>query len=81
MYWTVQDDGKLRIFDGQNGNLFIGFNSMASTYASVKPTCSITRLDNCEPDWDAISHDSVVRNTGVDTGVRNIDTREVVSRW
>ena len=63
MHWTVDDQGSFEIQDGQNGKRFSSLSSMMSTYgADISKGLDVFRLDNCEPDWDHLASDSVVRD-------------------
>lgn len=62
MHWSHTSDGEFFIEDGQNGRVFTSVKDMMNTYgADTGVGVTTFRLDNCEPDWDALAQDSVVR--------------------
>lgn len=62
MHWTNDTQGNFTIEDGQNGKMFNSVSSMTEQYGADKSLGFTTyRLDNCEPDWDHMAQDSVVR--------------------
>jgi hypothetical protein len=93
MHWTNDTNGKFTVEDGQNGRMFGSIREMASTYgADTSAGYTTYRLDNCEPDWDHMAQDSVVRigsskdrtpeNNSM--GLRrasNPDSAQVYNRW
>lgn len=85
MHWTVDDTGKFEIQDGQNGKRFDSVADMVDTYgADTSQGVDVFRLDNCEPDWDHMASDSVVRDYQVDESfnkVRNKRSGRVVDTW
>lgn len=87
MHWTVDQDGRFEIQDGQNARTFDSVASMMDTYHADKSLgVSTFRLDNCEPNWDNMAEDSVIRLTPDVTGgnynkVHNKFTDKVVDRW
>lgn len=86
MHWTVDDTGSFEIQDGQNGRRFSSLKSMMDKYgADESKGLDVFRLDNCEPDWDHLASDSVIRDPdGEGAGynmVRNKFDRRVVSTW
>lgn len=42
---------------------------------------STFRLDNCEPNWDALAQDSVIRRSNNASKVRNKFSDRVVDTW
>lgn len=80
-------DNTLTIRDGQCDKKFDSFESACDFYGFDKSKqFGITRLDNCEPDWDAMDEDSVIKpysnmTNGVETKVRNARTGRIVDRW
>lgn len=69
VHWTNDSKGKFEIQDGQNGRKFASLNDMLDTYGGDKGAyVSTFRLDNCEPNWDYMASDSVVRFTETVTG-------------
>lgn len=62
MHWTNDLNGNFTVEDGQNSRIFSSVSEMASTYgADLSAGFRTYRLDNCEPDWDHLAQDSVVR--------------------
>ena len=63
MHWTVDDEGRFEIQDGQNGRRFSSLNEMMNTYGADKNQgIDVFRLDQCEPNWEALAQDSVLRD-------------------
>lgn len=85
MHWTVDDTGKFEIQDGQNGKRFDSVSDMINTYgADTSRGVDVFRLDNCEPDWDHMASDSVIRDYQVDepfNKVRNKFDGSIVGTW
>lgn len=85
MHWTVDNDGTFEIQDGQNGKRFNSVKEMADEYgADTSQGFDTFRLDNCEPDWDAMASDSVVRESSTLTRqskVANKFSGKVVDTW
>lgn len=82
MHWTNDSDGNFEIQDGQNGRRFSSLEEMMNTYGADKSVgVSTFRLDNCEPDWDVLSQDSVIRLEGAGGKVRNKNSGRVVDTW
>lgn len=62
MHWTNDANGQFTIEDGQNGKIFSSVEEMCQAYnADISKNINTYRLDNCEPDWDHMKQDSVVR--------------------
>lgn len=62
MHWTNDLNGNFTVEDGQNGRKFKSVKEMTDAYgADVSQGFNTYRLDNCEPDWDHLAQDSVVR--------------------
>lgn len=62
MHWTNDTEGNFTIEDGQNGKIFSSLKQMTDSYgADTSAGYTTYRLDNCEPDWDHMAQDSVVR--------------------
>lgn len=93
MHWTNDTTGRFTIEDGQNGRIFSSLSEMTSTYgADTSAGYRTYRLDNCEPNWDAMGQDSVVRissakderigegNRGL-RNARNEDSSKVYNRF
>ena len=57
-YWV--HDRTVKVQDGQSGKCFNTFTDAWNYYGFDKGPCSATRLDDCEPDWDAMMDDSVI---------------------
>lgn len=82
MHWTHDKLGNFIIEDGQNGRVFGSLQDMMSEYkADFGAGVSAFRLDNCEPDWDMMAQDSVVRLAGNAGKVRNKFNDKLVDRW
>lgn len=86
MHWTVDDEGTFEVQDGQNNRRFSSVKSMMDEYgADASKGVSVFRLDNCEPDFDAMSSDSVIRNNPnanrVPSLVKNKFSGQEVSTW
>lgn len=92
MHYMCTRDNYIRISDGQNGEIFESNpnfkdegrgKSVLDNWFSSHPNFSssydlnITDLDDCEPNWDHIAEDGVVRGNRL----RNETTRKVVDRW
>lgn len=82
MHWTNDDDGNFSIQDGQNGRVFSSVRDMMETYgADTSAGVSTFRLDNCEPDWDMLEQDSVIRRASSAGKVRNKFSGKIVDTW
>lgn len=92
MHWTVDDSGNFEIQDGQNARRFSSLSSMMSEYgADSSRGVDVTRLDNCEMNYEAMAQDSVYRvaaneqsysrDTGYATYIQNRVTGKVVRNW
>lgn len=93
MHWTNDNNGRFTIEDGQNGRIFSSLSEMTSAYgADTSRGYTTYRLDNCEPNWDHMAQDSVVRISSTkdeysgigNRGLRNAsnpDAAEVYNRW
>ena len=86
MHWTVDDKGSFEIQDGQNGKRFSSLSSMMKEHgADSNKGLDVFRLDNCEPDWDHLSSDSVVRDPdGERTSYNRVQNKfsgRVVDTW
>lgn len=85
MHWTVDDTGTFEIQDGQNSKRHSSVSEMLDYYGADKSKgVGVFRLDNCEPDWDNLISDSVVRDpsgTNQNNKVRNKFSSQVVDRW
>lgn len=88
VHWTVDSNGRFEIQDGQNGRKFGTLMDMIGTYGG-DPGGHVTtfRLDNCEPDWDHMASDSVIRFTETVTGdptsnlIKNRLSGAVAGKW
>jgi hypothetical protein len=88
VHWTNDAKGKFEIQDGQNGRKFNTLMDMIGTYGG-DPGGYITtfRLDNCEPNWDNMASDSVIRFTETVTGdatsnlIKNRFSGKVAGKW
>lgn len=84
VHWTNDKYGRFEIQDGQNGRTFGSISEMLDTYGGDKSaSISTFRLDNCEPNYDAMEQDSVIRlgYVGDSSKVQNKFTGQVVDRW
>lgn len=82
MHWSNDGNGNFTIADGQNGKVFHSVKDMMSTYgADMDAGVSTFRLDNCEPNWDAMEQDSVIRRGVSASKVRNKFSGKVVDTW
>lgn len=92
LHYMCTKDNYIRISDGQNGQVFDSDarfksegrgKSVLDSYFNAHQEFSsdyalnITDLDGCEPNWDHIAEDGVIRGNRL----RNETTRKVVSRW
>lgn len=81
MHWTNDSDGVFQIQDGQNGKTFSSVDEMMDAYGGDRDKpLSTFRLDNCEPDWDHMASDSVIRLPW-DSKVKNKWTGKIVDTW
>ena len=82
VHWTNDKHGNFQIQDGQNGRTFSSISEMMDAYGGDK-SASITtyRLDNCEPNWDAMAQDSVIRRNSSASKVKNRFSDKVVDTW
>lgn len=84
MHWTNDVNGTFQIQDGQNGRTFSSVDEMMDAYGGdrSKPLATF-RLDNCEPNWDSMSSDSVisVRTTNDGSAVKNKYLSDVSRVW
>lgn len=88
VHWTNDSKGNFEIQDGQNGRKFNTLMDMIGTYGG-DPNGYITtfRLDNCEPNWDNMASDSVIRFTETVTGdptsnlIKNRFSGAVAGKW
>lgn len=82
VHWTNDSNGNFEIQDGQNGRRFNSIDEIIDAYGADKSAMISTfRLDNCEPDWDAISQDSVIRSESPGGKVINKVTKKIVDTW
>ena len=85
MHWHVGNDGSLRIEDGQNGKYFNSLKEANDEYGFDGGSVHTYRLDDCEPNWDHIGQDSVVRLTSrshpEEAKVFNKWSGKVVDTW
>ena len=59
LHWEVKDR-RVTIQDGQDSTTYDGFDEAWNHYGFNKGACFATRLDDCEPNWDAMIEDSVI---------------------
>lgn len=72
MHWTVDKNGKFEIQDGQEGKRYSSFDdfySKTNPYA-IRNCVNVTRLDNCEPNYEAATNDSCIRENPKNKNVR-----------
>ena len=71
MHWT-KTNGKFEIQDGQSGERYSSTDEFIEKHPwfSKNREMELTRLDNCEPDWDNMNYSSVVEVRN-DVGERN----------
>lgn len=83
VHWTNDADGNFEIQDGQNGKRFNSLNEMMDLYGGDKNSSIATfRLDNCEPDYDAMESDSVISRRYNDSSkVKNRISGKIVDTW
>lgn len=82
VHWTNDSDGNFQIQDGQNGRLFSSLSDMMSAYGGdTSSPISTFRLDNCEPNFDAMEQDSVIRRAWTGSKVRNRYSGRIVDTW
>lgn len=88
VHWTNDSKGNFSIQDGQNGRLFGSLSDMMNEYGGdIDGSISTFRLDNCEPNWDNLASDSVIRLTSDIVGedkyhkVKNKFSERVVDTW
>lgn len=62
IHWTTDNDGKFEIQDGQTNTRYDSLDNYMQSHSDAWPWMNVTRLDNCEPNWEAIGNDSVVRS-------------------
>lgn len=78
MHWTNDASGKFQIQDGQNTKTFDSMSSMYKEYGiDTSRGVSTYRLDTCQPNWDALATDSVIRATSKTTGYGSDQTNLV----
>lgn len=87
MHWTNDTDGHFEIQDGQAGTRYSSVEDMMSTLgADASAGVSTYRLDNCSPNWDNLSSDSVVRwasvkSPAINSFVKNRFTDQIADTW
>lgn len=62
IHWTTDNTGKFEIQDGQTGERYDSIDDYMKKHTNAWDNMNVTRLDNCEPNWEAIGNDSVVRS-------------------
>lgn len=70
LHWR-KENGKVIVADGQS-HKEMDFDTVQDSYGFGSKGCFFTRLDNCEPNWDALAADGVL-------GVNNSE-RKIVSK-
>lgn len=82
MHWSVGNNGDFRIEDGQTGRTFKSIDDVTSKYGFLDLMVHSYRLDNCEPNYDHLIEDSVVRGPSHNVGgVRDRTTGDVYDTW
>ena len=82
VHWTNDSNGRFQIQDGQNGRLFNSISEMMDIYGGDRSaSISTFRLDNCQPNLDAMAQDSVIRRANQASKVRNRNTGRIVDTW
>lgn len=86
MHWTVDDEGSFEIQDGQNGRRYSKLDDMMDAEDADRSFgVDVYRLDNCEPNWDHMASDSVIRDPDGDdkhyNSVLNRFTNKLVDEW
>lgn len=82
MHWSVSDNGDFRIEDGQSGRSFSSLKDVTAKYGFLDAIVHSYRLDNCEPNYDNLLEDSVIRGPSDRVyGVRNKSTGVVSDTW
>ena len=85
VHWKNNSKGEFQITDGQNGNVFENLDDLMDAYGGDKSaTIGTFRLDNCEPDYEHMASDSVVREVpyvGVNSKVYNRIDNRLVDTW
>ena len=85
VHWTNSNSGKFSIEDGQNARQFDSLDEMMDAYGGDKSKSITTyRLDNCEPNYEMMAQDSVVRapTTSVTVNkVYNVLQNRFVDTW
>jgi hypothetical protein len=82
MHWSVKNDGNFQIEDGQTGRTFKSLDEVTKKYGFLDSMVYSYRLDNCEPNYDNMVEDSVVRGPSSNiSGTRDRTTGEVRDRW
>lgn len=81
VHWTNDAYGRFEIQDGQHGRRFPSVKALIDAYGGdTKAHVATYRLDNCEPNWDYIEQDSVIR-TAQNGKVYNIVQKRYVDTW
>lgn len=82
VHWTNDSKGKFQIQDGQNGRVFDSISEMLSVYGgSTTLDIASFRLDNCQPDYDMMAQDSVIRRSWNNSYVINKNSGRRVDTW
>lgn len=82
VFFKVNDDGKVKYYDGQTGEpqIFSSYKDLVSANgADPDYDSTITRLDKGTPNWDHLGEDGVIR-TRVGK-VRNKNDNRIVDTW
>lgn len=71
MHWTVDNDGKFEIQDGQENKRYSSVEDFWNQCPiAYRDTLNVTRLDNCEPNFDNAASDSCIRENPRNKNVR-----------
>lgn len=72
MHYTVDNDGKFEIQDGQTGKRYSSFDDFYDSHPlGIRNCVNVTRLDNCEPNFEAAANDSCIRENPNSKSVRD----------
>lgn len=71
LHWR-KENGKVIVADGQS-HKEMDFDKVQDSYGFGSKGCFFTRLDNCEPNWDALAEDGVL---GVNNSGRRIASKD-----
>jgi hypothetical protein len=82
VHWTVNSSGAFEIQDGQTAKRYRSLSDlMTDCGGDTTKVISTHRLDNCEPNYDMLAQDSVLRFADGNDAVRNKFSNQIVSTW